>query len=381
MLSHMSETTPDKSEILHLALHSSVIPGLNAMRAIAITMVVFYHMGFPFSGQLGVIIFFVLSGFLITSILLKELRDTGTISLRKFYRARAYRIFPAFYTFFVLALILMVLQHQPIHWWQEASSFFYVSNYARAALPLAGRLNFPMSHTWSLAVEEQFYMLWPMALLWIATRRRSAIAFVGSAILAIWIWRAVVLFTFKMPMSILPVSYACNAFDTRADALLIGGLIAIVAFGGNTNARAALCGLLSPWLAIASLIVLAFSNRFDVGNHSNLITYIFNFSLEPVFTGIVLIQWVFLGYKQWHFLEHAAIKFVARISYSIYLYHLLALEILIPIPIPHIERIIKLPLILALACASYYLVERPFMRIRDRRRSKNILLANDLAGA
>src|SRR5207249_9128221 len=116
-----------------LALPS--IPALDGIRAIAVFLVLFYHLGneraLPFfPGPLGVLGFFVLSGFLITWLLLKEQDKIGSISLKGFYRRRALRIFPAFYVFCIVAVASRFLAHPGNFPWSQAwSAFFYVSNY------------------------------------------------------------------------------------------------------------------------------------------------------------------------------------------------------------------------------------------------------------
>jgi len=133
------EGSPDRrsrgAELAHAA-RQPVIAGVDAMRALAIVMVLGFHLFGVLSGSLGVMIFFVLSGFLITSVLLKDIRRTGTISFRNFYSRRALRIFPNFYAAWLLEFLVFRMDHQLVVKWQAASAFFYVSNYARALLPL-----------------------------------------------------------------------------------------------------------------------------------------------------------------------------------------------------------------------------------------------------
>src|ERR1700728_1791681 len=115
------------------ALNTKVISGLDALRALAVSLVLIDHFdltehllgGRRGLGSLGVTIFFVLSGFLITSMLLKEHRKTGGISLTNFYRRRAYRIFPTFYCCWILTTVVECLAHQ-FHWKTAAISFFYL---------------------------------------------------------------------------------------------------------------------------------------------------------------------------------------------------------------------------------------------------------------
>ena len=352
----------DCDTIPHNALRKRVIPGLDAMRAIAITLVVAYHLGAPVSGSLGVMIYFVLSGFLITSLLLKEIRRSGTVSLRNFYRRRAFRIFPAFYLCWVVTtLVVVFVWHQPVIWKQTMASFFYLANYARAVLPGVQQVTFHMGISWSLAIEEQFYLIWSFTLIWIMYKPHRAGRVVGGTIWTIWLWRALLMLRFGVGWS-----YAYNAFDTRADALMVGSLLAIVLYGDAIPSY--LFALVSKkWLAIIPIVALAAVSYLDLHTPHSLYLQLFNFSLAPVFTAVVLLQWVFWG---WAVLEHWAAKWVARLSYSIYLYHPIVLGFMGHIPVRHGQRLLAIPLILAVASASCCLIERPFMRMRGNHETK-----------
>ena len=369
-----ANTSIDRESVLKRALNGHIIPGLDAMRVVAIALVVAFHMGFPLSGSLGVMIFFVLSGFLITSILLKEIRRTGTISRITFYKRRAYRIFPTYYVCWLLTIILLWLHHKPVNWSQAAASFFYVSDYARAFLPNAQQISYQMGISWSLAIEEQFYFLWPMALLWIIGKSKSIATVVGWAILSVWFWRVVLMCMFKVPWS-----YAYNAFDTRADALLIGCWLAIVLHSDlGPIPRTLLNSIISSgWVTVLPLVALGVANYIDMTT-SSLALRLMVFSLEPILVAITLLQWIVLGATSWKFLQHPVVKFVARLSYAIYLYHIIAFGFGLHIPIPHTERFLRIPIVFAMAAASYYLIELPFLRIRDRGKNQSVLMEDGL---
>jgi peptidoglycan/LPS O-acetylase OafA/YrhL len=139
------------------------IPSLDGLRAISIALVVFSHMvqwkhiaptylaGY---GLFGVFVFFVLSGYLITNLLLREHERTATVNLKKFYIRRAFRILPAAFVF--LAVTTILFRHE-IHWYHVAAAAFYFAN-------MDPSRPFILWHLWSLSVEEQFYLLWPFAL-------------------------------------------------------------------------------------------------------------------------------------------------------------------------------------------------------------------------
>ena len=148
-------------------------PSLDGVRAIAVLLVMVGHLGLVYAGGLGVDIFFVLSGYLITAILVSEFSATGQISLKKFYARRALRILPAV-ILLLLALNIFVTISQPSDQaatlrWDSLGALFYVANWLRAF----GRDLGILGHLWSLSIEEQFYLLWPVTLGFLLSRKLS----------------------------------------------------------------------------------------------------------------------------------------------------------------------------------------------------------------
>jgi peptidoglycan/LPS O-acetylase OafA/YrhL len=187
-------------------------------------------------------IFFVLSGFLITSLLLKEYRQTGSISLTNFYRRRAYRIFPNFYCCWILTTVVYCLGRD-FHWQHAALSFFYLMDYGRGLAPESIQPWMHMWVSWSLAVEEKFYLLWPLLLL-VLLKRPNLIRMLASIILGQWIYRAVMTLHFHVSDS-----YSYNTFDMRADALLVGCLLSVMV--ENDRIRLLCCQLLRrQWVSV-----------------------------------------------------------------------------------------------------------------------------------
>ena len=157
------------------------IPSLDGLRAISISMVLVGHALFSYHGEyraewsylgngdLGVSIFFVISGFLITELLLREFEKNGDISLRHFYLRRALRILPPFYAFLLAVLIVWHLGWIASDWRSWSSSLFFIRDYM-----LSG--DWHTGHSWSLSIEEQFYLLWPAALVFLGRRRGLGLA-------------------------------------------------------------------------------------------------------------------------------------------------------------------------------------------------------------
>ena len=170
---------------------------LDGLRGVAVLAVLGFHGGVPFmrGGFLGVDVFFVLSGFLITSLLYEEWRRTGAIRLRAFYMRRVLRLLPAL----ILLLLALTIYAIWLPWPDQrarlraeiAFTLLYVANWA-LAFRLVPDLGF-LAHAWSLAIEEQFYLVWPLALLLLlrsGVRLPRVIALVMLAIVASAAWRA-----------------------------------------------------------------------------------------------------------------------------------------------------------------------------------------------
>jgi peptidoglycan/LPS O-acetylase OafA/YrhL len=195
---------------------------LDGIRGLAIMLVVTSH-AFPATygvgGSAGVALFFVLSGFLITSLLLRENETNGRIDLKKFYGRRALRLAPAL----VVYLIVVAIAYG---WSSIWAALFYVGNYAQIAGADVG-LNV---HTWSLAVEEHFYLLWPVVFVFLAAvpQKRRLVWVVSATILSLG-WR------FIVPDAM----WAYQATDTNAYALALGCVVALVRDSWTPSRRVA----------------------------------------------------------------------------------------------------------------------------------------------
>ena len=216
---------------LRAALDSPRIRGLDFLRACSILFVLLAHatedllsgparQAIGGLGGLGVEIFFVLSGFLITWMLLGELDGNRRIDYLAFYRRRIARLMPVFYLYLFSTLGLLLLQHKSVPWGAVWASLLYVINYYQA---LNGAPSHFLSHCWSLAVEEQFYLFWPVVAGVLAARRISFARALVFGILAVWAWR------WWLLQSQAPVDYLYRALDTRGDHLAIGCLAAVLA--------------------------------------------------------------------------------------------------------------------------------------------------------
>jgi len=327
---------------------------------VAVSLVVFYHFGFQrVPGGHGVLGFFVLSGFLITWLLLKEQERFGSISLRLFYLRRVLRIVPAFLCFWLLWTAALVLSGKHIVWGQAVSALVYVSNYYHAIL---GDPDTGFSHTWSLGIEEQFYLLWPLSLIALWRRPERAPAILAAAIGAVWVYRAVLQFVVGAGQQ-----YFYAAFDTRADHLLAGCLLAALLHGGRLPwLWERLC---TPWMSLVVGALLATSVWMStVGGF--VYRDVVGFAIEPVLVAAVLAQAMALHESApWRWLNWPWVRYLGVLSYSIYLYQQVVIgpvkRILAPAP-PLVQLVVTLGVLLLVAAASYHLVERPFLRLKER---------------
>ncbi|WP_157601862.1 acyltransferase family protein, partial [Promicromonospora kroppenstedtii] len=187
---------PDPTGVRTAAPPRTFRPEVQALRALAVLLVIVYHVDpalLP-GGYIGVDVFFVISGFLITGHLWREASSTGRVSLRKFWAARARRILPASLVATVgtigVALVLLPLDLLQLWWRQALASVFYVENWALAAdavdYQAAGNEPTAFQHFWSLGVEEQFYLFWPLLVvlalgLWSLRGGRRAVGEVRDA--------------------------------------------------------------------------------------------------------------------------------------------------------------------------------------------------------
>lgn len=153
-------------------------PDVEGLRAVAVGAVLLYHAGLPFArgGYVGVDVFFVISGFLITGLLLTEIERTGTVSLARFYSRRAKRLLPLTVVVLGSSVVLSWLLLSPLRMGEVSldiiTAGLYVINWRLAGQAVdyfaVGLQTSPVQHFWSLAIEEQFYIVWPTLLLIVA---------------------------------------------------------------------------------------------------------------------------------------------------------------------------------------------------------------------
>ncbi len=202
---------------------SGYIPGLDGMRAIAVGLVVFGHSGLSFiPAAIGVTVFFFLSGFLITHLLVSEQETHGTIDVKAFYVRRYLRLMPEQAFYIVVGLLVSLATGAMPALINTVAALFYFTNYLK--IFGIGHEVLPMvtGHFWSLAVEEHFYLLWPLVFFWAGRRTGRLIGVVVAVLVTCLIWRIVALHTS------LPAIYVGYASEARIDSIGYGCLGALL---------------------------------------------------------------------------------------------------------------------------------------------------------
>ena len=348
-------TLVSSQKIMNTFGHSSQlaqrIPALDGLRGISIALVIFSHVlqtygwtnSVPFvwrlvPGATGVSVFFVISGYLISTLLLCEQNSSGKVSLRGFYFRRFFRIVPAYLVYLGVVAALTASGAITTEWMHFGYALMYVTNY----IPV----NWTLLHTWSLSVEEQFYLLYPVLFIWsrrptlfwilLGTLLISILARLGSQVLGVW-----------------PVD-ATYSFEGRADELAFGCLVALFQHHASAQQQLRLGRAGLP--TSAALIIFAIA--LPLGTFR---TLFFN-TLIGASVGLIIHSCTSQPYF-WltRLLENQVLRSLGLISYSLYLWQQIWLAK---------ELKVSLPAALAgaLLCGvlSYWFVEKTFLRLRHK---------------
>jgi peptidoglycan/LPS O-acetylase OafA/YrhL len=348
-------------------MKSGYLPSLDGWRTVAILSVIFFHDSIHrvgrFSnsflhthGDLGVDLFFAISGILICSRLLEEERITGKISLRGFYIRRIFRICPAAWTFLFTYLLLAAFHLVPMDFGGVITAFLMVRNFWVHFAGDAPNTWYTI-HFWSLSVEEHFYLLLPALLVFGKSRRVQLLGLLSCLCL---IWVEVV-----MHFPTLRVANVWIRTDVRLHALLIPALFAVLL--GRQHIRKFVIRWFRPWLVI-TLFVLTEIIWSRVTNHviqnAGLLIIPIGFPLIVVSTMLHPRAWVTRLLETW------PMRSIGRISYSLYLWQQIffvsghtparwPLSTLQVFPFNYLAAF-------ACAIASYYVIEKPLIRVGHR---------------
>jgi peptidoglycan/LPS O-acetylase OafA/YrhL len=334
-------------------------PSLDGLRAIAVTAVVVYHAHQSLlpGGWAGVDVFFVLSGFLISSSLLNEAANFNRINLGKFYIKRALRLLPAFAC--LLIILLPVALFSKHHGTEDlndmAMAATYLMNWNRALNWFPGGGGF-VGHTWSLAMEEQFYFIWPFILLALIRTKQAAPVIIIALIAAMLSWR---LYLVQTGAS---TARTYDGFDTHADSLLIGCAIAFTPLGPKMKSRARRLVL----LPIAALLIIMLTFHLNSPR-----TQGFGMTLAGLAAAWIMIAALQDGFLK-TLLSIKPLVYTGRISYGWYLwFYPIFIFGTHALPKTNEKPLAVIASYLA-AMTSYHLVERPFLRLKERFEPKAI---------
>lgn len=349
------------------------LPGLNGIRALAALSVVFSHVnnrlgyyGLPTRGGLldlagfGVTMFFTLSGFLITYLLLKEKEQTGTIAIKAFYVRRVLRIWPLYFAYLLIVLcldgfesvrwpILFTLLMIP----NLRNSFVHITNIAPGNSVLSNMIG----HYWSLGVEEQFYAFWP----WVVRKVTRLLPFLALFPLLLVLTKVLLRLGHAGQGVMALFNY------TRFGCLTIGALGAYLYFNGSTRVvRLAT----RPWTEVLAwlFLLLAALDRFHI-------TSIIDHEIFSVVTLVIIFNQV-ANPRRLVNLERRVFDYLGTISYGLYVFNPLMIYLLsfvvnrLPLPDPTVKLAVVYALslagVIALAHLSYYYFERRFLLLKRR---------------
>ncbi|MGA0183771.1 MAG: acyltransferase family protein [Candidatus Nanopelagicales bacterium] len=373
--SHVDEQMPWKLDRGRSFGEMGYLPGLDGLRAVAIIGVLLYHAGIDWmpGGFLGVDVFFVISGFLITSLILEEYDRSGRVNFTKFYLGRARRLLPAVAVLLIaVGLAVLIVYQDALSAFREdaLATVFYVNNWwyifvDQSYFESVGRPPL-LKHLWSLSVEEQFYLIWPVfALLLMRSGGRPLVRRLALVLaIASTVWMAVLSIRNGYPVDADP-SRAYFGTDSHSMGLLVGAALAtmwrpgrlstqvprgaqLIITGIGVASLAAVIGFylfvgeFTPWLYRGGFLALAFFTTALIAA----VTHPASFLGPALGTGVL--------------------RYIGRRSYGIYLWHWPIFMVTRPgIDVEWSEPVtfvVRIALTLVIAELSYRLVEMPIRR-------------------
>ncbi len=341
-------------------------PALDGVRGLAVLLVVLVHVGFPVtSGGIGVDVFFVLSGFLITTLLVTERDRTGTISFSAFYLRRARRLLPALLLMlagFAVAQYFFGLLPTGIPLgWAILVPLLFASNWI-ALVYNAGALN-AINPTWSLSIEEQFYLLWPLAL-WFAVRRRVRPLVIVATLVVLCI--GLVAFADWLPWRYRWMSIYFNPFDRGAE-LLFGCMAAFL--WRYRYVPKVVSWRPTGWIALGLLLLMAKHHQVEIHDYVGLAPWA-DIQAEYIFAAALAFVLLLClvenpGSDLGVLFKFPPLRYLGKISYGVYLFHLPTIAIIRDRLPNHSDRLrgpLAIAVVVGLATISWYGLEAPIQR-------------------
>lgn len=349
--------------------NSSYIPCFDGLRCLSIVLVMISHLyEFPsetwarsIPGRFGVTVFFFISGTLITRLLMAEYEKRGKIALSAFYIRRFIRLSPGLLAMVAITGAIFSLMGREVPLADACASLFYYQNYywyfcdvtnRTAAMDIWGP-------TWSLAIEEHFYLMFPTLLLLIGPAKSRAIS-----ILAILCVIPVFLRIFYWQVLPSPEVYVRVATECRLDAILTGCVLAVLAHHVSMDSLKRYIGYSWQFWGCLVLLVGALLIR------QPLFKDVLRNSIEQILLLVMIFQLIYTSNHQWvkQLLELPVMRYVGRISYSLYLWHLFCFDMVqsfLPVNV-HLQIAAAFILSFVVGSASYFLIEMPLVKLRRR---------------
>lgn len=345
------------------------LPSLDGLRAISILGVLYAHLtitpNFSFTnnvvvhfflsfiaGDNGVNIFFVISGFLITTLLLSEEKKFNAISLKGFYIRRIFRILPVYFSF-----LLVVFLCRYYDWVKdlEAYSFIAPLTFTTGVLPV--NTGWTLGHTWSLSVEEQFYLLWPFTVFFLKTLQQRNVVLL-TALLVIPFLRTVYYYLTQDSMY--------YNFFVRGDAIVLGCLLAVnkiaaARFFKNRN--------LIRFVLLFTAALYYAVHYFSTHQLYGFVTVPLGILIHAFFAAMLIIGYVILPNTRsiiYATLNNRILVFIGVLSYSLYIWQQFFLQKAITVSSSWKSYPINIVLVFITAICSYYFLEQPFLRLRKK---------------
>jgi len=348
---------------------SAHIHSLDGLRTIAILFVVLYHLHVPafVGGFIGVNVFFVLSGYLITSILLREREASGRIRLPRFWLRRLLRLYPA-----LVALVIASALLWPLVSHYEGANVDALGA-ALLALTYTGNIGRwiwhhsmgVLSQTWSLGMEEQFYLVWPPILAILLAKRARVVVVccvLAALVVVSSVWAAILYRPHAGTAT--PDIYFSPILNVAP--LLMGCILAIALTRPRFAERlAGRIGALCAWVGIAAVVIIPFA--IPHGWQKDVATFALVLPASGLAAMVLIGGLVSRRTVVGRVLGFAPIAwFGSRVSYSLYLWHVLVLALLLPIFPGLGGKFIVLGAAVAVAVGSHFAIERPFLAIKRR---------------
>jgi len=337
------------------------LPSLDGFRAVSILLVIGSHarLGFELGG-LGVKIFFVISGFLITTLLLKEKSRNGIIDLKKFYIRRALRILPVAYLFIGVVFLLRQIYHFNMPNIYFLTSLLFLEHFNRNGATIN------VGHFWSLSVEEQFYLVFPFLLKW---NFKFYLYFLLAFLFFVTLLDFYNLNPQQFPKGTIPYYSMYFLLPFRDfDGIILGSLMAIFLFNYSIKiAKEYFIPIkIILHILLVPLLIILFISSYSV---NDFMPYYLNNLWEVILIGVLI--WLNLSPSKdpiYWLLNSRLFKQIGLLSYSLYIWQQI-FTITIPwkSAFPYGDyRIVNLTALVLVACLSYYFYERKFLKIKTR---------------